>query len=420
MASANRRLRVESLEDRRLLAADLHNFLAPLDVNDDGRVSALDGLLIINHLNSQDRSYTPSNSSSPFLDVTDDGRVSAIDALAVINELNRGRLDSGSDWVRMGTGDGPRAAVLWRQVANGAEIEIRVRGAAGDLSHAVFLEDTWIGNVQTDQHGRGRFQLEPQGAGWIGQLPEVLTRGRAAVRVAVESIGEVVLRNERGDSPDPNDSEYSDRLQRANVFAARLVYDGQTRGHALFAEHRNQSFLGVFARGLSADRTYDVQIDGVSIATLKANRHGVVAERIDTSSIRDLPEVQSGSLIILGEYTGQFISLTAPPQPQQTSIYHANFAQDRVRGNAMLTQSTEFFVIGLRLGRTAPGSIHDLWIDDVKIAEVRADQSGWIEFRYDSRRGESLVAELPPLRNHSQIRVGTLAHARLVKLGRQA
>ncbi len=61
------------------------------DVNDDGRVSALDTLQIINELNSgraRDLPRSGTQSIMGFIDVNGDGRLSAVDALLVINALN--------------------------------------------------------------------------------------------------------------------------------------------------------------------------------------------------------------------------------------------------------------------------------------------------------------------------------------------
>jgi len=64
----------------------------PLDTNDDGSVSPLDGLLILNHLNQPGANDVLSlDVDAPFLDVNADGWVTPIDALAVINFLNRPR-----------------------------------------------------------------------------------------------------------------------------------------------------------------------------------------------------------------------------------------------------------------------------------------------------------------------------------------
>ncbi|WP_231603761.1 dockerin type I domain-containing protein [Neorhodopirellula pilleata] len=66
-----------------------------LDVNGDGRITAIDALRIINELNALETGATGSGeptlfgSSSSRSDVNGDGRVTAIDALMVINEINR-------------------------------------------------------------------------------------------------------------------------------------------------------------------------------------------------------------------------------------------------------------------------------------------------------------------------------------------
>lgn len=71
------------------------NHLCPEDVNNDGRISSLDALTVINYLNSpEDRVLSTLklyNDSRPFYDVSGDGVVSSLDALTVINALNNGK-----------------------------------------------------------------------------------------------------------------------------------------------------------------------------------------------------------------------------------------------------------------------------------------------------------------------------------------
>ncbi|WP_342190377.1 Ig-like domain-containing protein [Stieleria varia] len=90
---AQRQSVFELLEDRRLLAADPFgtNQLQSLDVNRDGRVSALDALLIINAIGRSDvdRFAIPEENIGEFLDVNRDGRGSALDALNIVNALGR-------------------------------------------------------------------------------------------------------------------------------------------------------------------------------------------------------------------------------------------------------------------------------------------------------------------------------------------
>ncbi|HAC90364.1 MAG TPA: hypothetical protein DCF63_06975, partial [Planctomycetaceae bacterium] len=95
-ASRLRSLRLEALEGRQLLTvspAPVHNALIAEDTNLDFRVSALDALMVVNHLNARSAGgegelATFSQSSNSYLDVNNDGRVTALDALQVINRLN--------------------------------------------------------------------------------------------------------------------------------------------------------------------------------------------------------------------------------------------------------------------------------------------------------------------------------------------
>lgn len=70
------------------LMTDRPNLPYQLDTNEDGMVSPLDALLVINHLN-RDPSEIRITIYPHQLDVNLDGSIEAIDALIVINELNR-------------------------------------------------------------------------------------------------------------------------------------------------------------------------------------------------------------------------------------------------------------------------------------------------------------------------------------------
>lgn len=68
-----------------------NNFRDPLDVNNDGFVSAIDALLVINDLNGHGGGRAVPRGGfnrAPFLDVNNDQYISAIDGLMVINHLN--------------------------------------------------------------------------------------------------------------------------------------------------------------------------------------------------------------------------------------------------------------------------------------------------------------------------------------------
>ncbi|WP_409994184.1 PKD domain-containing protein [Rhodopirellula sp. SWK7] len=71
-----------------------HNTENPFDVNQDGNVTALDALLIINELNRNGPGQRPRPRATEetridLFDSSDDGLITSLDALQVINELNR-------------------------------------------------------------------------------------------------------------------------------------------------------------------------------------------------------------------------------------------------------------------------------------------------------------------------------------------
>ena len=94
---SRRRLRVQSLEQRQLLAADLsmHNAMMPEDVDGNGTVTALDAMIIINEISDQAQRgsggiefVSNERSDDRFMrDVTADGRVTALDAMRIINHI---------------------------------------------------------------------------------------------------------------------------------------------------------------------------------------------------------------------------------------------------------------------------------------------------------------------------------------------
>ena len=93
-SSLRTKLFFESLESRRLLAADLllfQNPIEPLDVNLDRHVSPVDALAIINELNAPNTQVVHVGS---LLDTSGDRILAPVDALGVINSLNNPASDS--------------------------------------------------------------------------------------------------------------------------------------------------------------------------------------------------------------------------------------------------------------------------------------------------------------------------------------
>lgn len=83
-----RKLTIESLESRRMLAVDVAAVaeLFSMDVNVDGEVSPIDALLVINHLNAN--AAGPLAGAPAVLDVNGDGEISPNDVQRVVNRLN--------------------------------------------------------------------------------------------------------------------------------------------------------------------------------------------------------------------------------------------------------------------------------------------------------------------------------------------
>ncbi|MCA9138263.1 MAG: hypothetical protein KDB00_15935, partial [Planctomycetales bacterium] len=71
-------------------AQSWNNLVNPLDANDDGQVTTLDALTVINQLSRGSETLVSDlDDDAPFVDVSADGRVTALDALMIINGLGR-------------------------------------------------------------------------------------------------------------------------------------------------------------------------------------------------------------------------------------------------------------------------------------------------------------------------------------------
>ena len=81
----------EMLESRWLLASDWQNPLWKYDVDDDGSLSPLDALVVINKINRADPnlSFQDPVGSNPYYDTDGDFSLSPLDALNIINRINQ-------------------------------------------------------------------------------------------------------------------------------------------------------------------------------------------------------------------------------------------------------------------------------------------------------------------------------------------
>ena len=144
------------------MAADVaHNFLFPHDVDDDGSVTPLDALIVINHLNrGGDDSISV---GGQFHDVDDDSQVTPLDALILINDLNsKSAAPSGNNPILSQSSvlsiptSGVRVRVELETEGTESELNIRIDHAPASSSYAVTLNDIALGQLTTDARGRGQ------------------------------------------------------------------------------------------------------------------------------------------------------------------------------------------------------------------------------------------------------------------------
>lgn len=177
-----RRSLIEQMEVRIALAADMHNFLEPGDVNGDGDVRPSDALTVINLLARSDSdSRSPEGESvdhavrGMFPDVNEDGSISALDALRVINELGQdASVDGSASAKETLEGESGLRARVSLEIKDGdrAEVEIRVAGASPNTSLDVSVDGVLLGQVAVNDQGRGKLELKysPNTA----EIPQVL------------------------------------------------------------------------------------------------------------------------------------------------------------------------------------------------------------------------------------------------------
>ena len=142
------------------MAADVfHNFVYPHDVDSDGSLTPLDALVVINDIN---RGVGAQGDERPGHDVDDDSMVTPLDALIVVNALNSQATPGATrpqSAVVANPASNVRVRVELETVGVERELDIRVENAPASKSFAVSLNDLAIGQLTTDNRGRGRLVL---------------------------------------------------------------------------------------------------------------------------------------------------------------------------------------------------------------------------------------------------------------------
>lgn len=324
----NRILRAESLESRSLMAADVaHNFLMPHDVNDDGNVSPIDVLVVINRLNGNDD--LPEREQE-FHDVDDDSRLTPLDVLSVINDLNGqnpqqiGETHQSSNVAGINR---VRARVELETEGLETELKIRVDNAPPSQSFGVSLNDIALGQLMTDSRGRGELVLsrgddnrnhQPLPDSLSALSPEMeliigdIVRGKVTNVAKVES--ERVVPEKQQPSSDKDSVSSSSNL---NLTARFDVVAGQVRS----AEYERETERGITKQSFKAEienaspnATFDVSVDGKWVGRLLTNSKGKGSLRLTSrpNDVRDVllpsdfPSVVAGTTVTIGAVSGTF------------------------------------------------------------------------------------------------------------------
>ncbi len=328
MHRKNRGLRLEFLERRQLFAGDVsHNFLLPHDVNDDSKVTAMDALTIINHVNRRESGMA--DDRLQFFDVNDDTRVTPLDALQIINGLNRRSERPAASNVDAAVAilfdtSGLRAKAEYELESGSRKLEIRVHGGAANESYNVSIGQVELGTLTTDSRGRGRLDFEPQDDSSLpfpSNIPDIVS----GVSFALEGVGESffsALGRESGDDGSSSnggddggsggDGTGSNTSVGASELTARLTGIRSLSGRAKIEISSRQSEFEVELENAPVNTTYSVEIDGIVVGNLTTDRRGrgqLAFESTDRSKPfpADFPTIGVGSIVRIGTViTGTF------------------------------------------------------------------------------------------------------------------
>lgn len=322
----NRPLRLESLESRSLMAADVfHNFVLPNDVDDDGSITPLDALVVINRINQgTDDSL---GQSGRFHDVNDDRSVSPLDALQVINHLNT---TSATSPLRF---EASRLPVLSQQVrarielesVNGeTELKIRIDNASASKTLDVSLNDIALGQLVTDSRGRGQLVLSrgDDNRDHLA-LPDAIQTLSTEMEIVIGDIVRgplgTVIKSESQTGNSLNGAA-SGTNSTSHEFVARF---DSVAGVSRSAEYEQETENGVTKRKFKAqiehatpNTSYAVIVNGVSVGSVITNSRGKGSLQLstqprnsgDSQMPSNFPAVSIGTTVSIGGLSSNFVT----------------------------------------------------------------------------------------------------------------
>ncbi len=303
-----------------MMAADVaHNFLYPHDVDDDGSVTPLDALIVINRLN-RGSDDSPSVERR-FHDVDDDSLVTPLDALILINDINsKSAVATGSgasvsqSSVLSNTSSGSRVRVELETEGVETELKIRIDNAPVSSSFAVKLNDIALGQLMTDARGRGQIVLS-QGddnrehlalpAGLTTLSPEMELVIGDIISGKLAQVGKVESNGAGSSTPPGSGSQEQHFVANFDTFA----------GVSRVAEFEQEIERGVTIRKCEAEiekalpnSNFEVSVGGVPVGNIVTDSkgHGKIRLTTQPKDARDqlmpasFPTVSDGTTVKIG------------------------------------------------------------------------------------------------------------------------
>ena len=311
----NRKLFAESLESRAMMAGDVaHNFLFPHDVDDDGSLTPLDALVVINDLNRSDDS---SRTENRFHDVDDDSQVTPLDALILINAINvqsTGSSTARGQSAAIANATSPvRVRVELETQAAETELDIRVDKAPVSSSFDVILSDIALGQLTTDARGRGRLVLSKgdDNPNHV-PLPSSLTTLSPDMELVIGDIVKAKL-STISEVEDHSNSTTPDDHGTSSAASLNLIAKFDVSGGVRSAEYEQETEKGITKRSFKAEiekaapnTTFDVSVEDIVVGKIVTDSKGKGKLSLRPSSF---PIVTAGTKVSIGTVSSTFQKL---------------------------------------------------------------------------------------------------------------
>ena len=384
-------LRVESLEARRLLAASaLHNAVFPPDVTADQMVTPRDVLAVILDMGRVDGSSLVEGESSQaddrFPDVNDDGRVSPLDALHVVEFFNQpngtpvNRLD-----LPLSGDSGAQGKIEFElekeDMRARREFKLELEDAAPDATYDVTVDGVIVGQITTDARGYGKLRYADVPK--RGELPFPTDFPTVTSRTVVEVAG---LSTTLGASPAPGGEGTDDSSSgRTSFDDSPHADDNSSRTGDDDSPHADDdSSYGDDSHHSDDDSPH---------ADDDSSRTGDDSPHADDSS-DDSSTSSAGSTVLFGQLSG-------------AGTGHGSVKYEVGQEHGAIDREFE-----VELEHAAAGTTYDVTVDGVVVGQITTNAMGYGKLKYDDtpKAGEQpFPADFPAITDGTVVEVAGLS-----------